>query len=179
MGASAISSTELDVASLLIRLALGPMLVLHGLNKVQGGLGGTERWFESLGLKPGWLHARVAAATEIGAGLLVTLGLLNGLAAMAFVGLMTVAALTDHRGKGYFIFRGGAEYVVLVAIAAVALAVLGPGRWSLDHALGLDLAGLGWGLVALVGGLVAAGGLLAAFYRPPSVQASTDKKVVS
>jgi putative oxidoreductase len=166
MDASAISSTELDVAGLLVRIALGPLLVLHGLNKVRGGLAGTERWFESLGLRPGWLHARVAATTEIGAGLLVTLGLLTGLAATAFVGLMTVAALTDHRGKGYFIFKGGAEYVVLVAIVAVALAVLGPGRWSLDHALGLDLGGLGWGLVALVGGLAAAGGLLATSYRP-------------
>jgi len=166
MDATAISSTELDVATLVLRLALGPMLVLHGLNKVQGGLSGTASWFESLGLRPGWLHARLAAFTEIGAGVLVTLGLLTGLAAMAFVGLMTVAALTDHRGKGYFIFKGGAEYVVLVAMAAVVLAVVGPGRWSLDSAFGLDLAGIGWGAVALVGGVAAAAGLLAMFYRP-------------
>ena len=166
MDATAISSTELDVATLVLRLALGPMLVLHGLNKVRGGLSGTAGWFESLGLRPGWLHARLAAFTEIGAGVLVTLGLLTGLAAMAFVGLMTVAALTDHRGKGYFIFKGGAEYVVLVAMAAVVLAVTGPGRWSLDSALGLDLAGIGWGAVALVGGMAAAAALLAAFHRP-------------
>lgn len=170
MGATAISSTEMDVASLVLRLALGPMLVLHGLNKVRGGLEGTERWFESLGLRPGWLHARVAAATELGAGVVVTLGLLNGLGTMAFVGLMTVAALTDHRGKGYFIFKGGAEYVVLVAMVAVALAVLGPGRWSLDNAFGLDLAGLGWGAIALVGGLLAAAGLLVTSYRPNSAK---------
>ncbi|EAP98460.1 hypothetical protein JNB_15888 [Janibacter sp. HTCC2649] len=172
MDATAISSTDLDVASLVLRLALGPMLVLHGLNKVQGGLDGTAGWFESLGLKPGWLHARLAAYTEIGAGIIVTLGLLNGLGAMAFVGLMTVAALTDHRGKGYFIFKGGAEYVVLVGIVAVALAVVGPGRWSLDNAFGLDLAGLGWGLIALVGGVLAAGGLLATFYRPNATGAT-------
>lgn len=174
MGATAISSTELDVASLVLRLALGPMLVLHGLNKVQGGLAGTAGWFESLGLSPGWLHARVAAATEIGAGLIVTLGFLNGLGAMAFVGLMTVAALTDHRGKGYFIFKGGAEYVVLVGIVAVALAVVGPGRWSLDNALGLDLAGIGWGIIALVGGLLAAAGLLVTFYRPNAGPTKVD-----
>lgn len=166
MNPIAISSTELDVASLVIRLALGPMLVLHGLNKVRGGLSGTERWFASLGLKPAWLHARVAAFSEIGAGAIVTLGLLTGLGATAFVGLMTVAALTDHRGKGYFIFKGGAEYVILVGMVAVALAVVGPGRWSLDHAIGLDLAGLGWGLLALVGGLLGAAGLLATSYRP-------------
>ncbi|MEO6019592.1 MAG: DoxX family protein [Knoellia sp.] len=179
MDATAISSTDLDVASLVIRLALGPMLVLHGLNKVQGGLAGTAGWFESLGLTPGWLHARVAATTEIGAGLIVTLGFLNGLGAMAFVGLMAVAALTDHRGKGYFVFKGGAEYVVLVGIVAVALAIIGPGRWSLDNALGLDLAGLGWGLIALVGGLAASGGMLAIFYRPKAVTAPTNEKASS
>lgn len=176
MDATAITPTELDVAALVIRLALGPMLILHGLNKVQGGLAGTAGWFESLGLRPGWLHARVAAATEISAGAIVTLGLLNGLGAMAFVGIMTVAALTDHRGKGYFIFKGGVEYVVLVGIVAVALAVLGPGRWSLDHALGLDLAGLGWGAFALVGGVAAAASQLAVFYRPnaPTADAEAD-----
>lgn len=172
MDAAVITQTDLDVASLVLRLALGPMLVLHGLNKVQGGLAGTAGWFESMGLKPGWLHARVAAFTEIGAGIIVTLGLLNGLGAMAFVGLMTVAALTDHRGKGYFIFKGGAEYVVLVAIVAVALAVVGPGRWSLDHAFGLDLAGLVWGVIALVGGVAAAAGLLVTFYRPGTPDAT-------
>ena len=172
MDATAISATELDVATLVLRLALGPMLVLHGLNKVRGGLSGTAGWFESLGLRPGGLHARVAAATEIGAGVLVTLGLLTGLSATAFVGLMTVAALTDHRGKGYFIFKGGAEYGVLVAMVAVGLAVVGPGRWSLDSALGLDLAGLGWGAVALVGGLAAAAALLATSYRPQNTRSN-------
>ncbi len=159
---------DLDLGMLLVRLALGPMLVLHGANKVWGGGGltGTAGWFESLGLRPGWLHARIAAGTEIAAGLLVTFGLATGLAATAFVGLMTVAALTDHRGKGYFVFKGGWEYVVLVAIVAVALAVIGPGGWSLDAALGLPLSGIGWGAVAAVGGVGAALGMLAVFRRP-------------
>lgn len=163
---------DMDVAMLVLRLALGPMLAVHGLNKVagSGGLAGTAGWFESLGLRPGWLHARLAALTEIGAGVLVTLGLLTGLAAMAFVGLMVVAMLTDHKGKGYFVFKGGWEYVLLVAMAAVALAAGGPGRWSLDHLLGLDLAGGWWALVAAVGGALAALGLLAAFHRPKAQQ---------
>ena len=159
---------DLDLGILLIRLALGPMLIVHGLNKVigPGGLAGTTGWFASLGLRPAWLHARFAAVTEIAAGLLLTVGLLTGLVAAAFVGLMVVAWRTDHRGKGYFVFKGGAEYVVLVAVVAVGIAAIGPGEWSLDAFLHWDLAGPTWALGAGLGGLTAAGLLLATCYRP-------------
>ncbi|WP_456698406.1 DoxX family protein [Aeromicrobium sp. P5_D10] len=162
------TENELNLGLLILRLALGPMLLLHGCNKVWGGggLAGTEGWFRSLGLRPAWLHARIAPVNEIGAGILMTLGLLNGLAAMAFVGLMLVATFTDHRGKGYFVFKGGWEYTVLVAMAAVAIAALGPGAWSLDHAFGLDLAGTGWAVAAALGGAAAAAVLMAVSYRP-------------
>ncbi len=159
---------DVDLGLLIVRLALGPMLVLHGWNKVfgSGGLEGTTRWFEGLGLRPARVHARVAAATEIGAGVAMTLGLLTGLVAAAFVGLMVVAARTDHRGKGYFVFKGGWEYVLLVAVVAVGVAAAGPGRWSLDHALGLDVSGAWWAVGAAVLGVGAASGLLATSYRP-------------
>ncbi len=159
---------DVDLGLLIVRLALGPMLVLHGWNKVfgPGGLEGTTRWFDGLGLRPARVHARIAAVTEIGAGVAMTLGLLTGLVAAAFVGLMVVAARTDHRGKGYFVFKGGWEYVVLVAVVAVGVASAGPGRWSLDHALGLDLAGAWWAVAAAGLGVGAAAGLLATSYRP-------------
>ncbi|GAB2857407.1 DoxX family protein [Nocardioides pacificus] len=159
---------DIDLGMLLIRLALGPMLVLHGWNKVfgPGGLGGTTGWFESLGLRPAVVHARMAAGTEIVAGVLLTLGLLTPIACAAFVGLMLVATLTDHRGKGYFVFKGGWEYTVLVAMVAVGVAAIGPGAWSLDHLLDLELAGGWWALGAAVVGVAAALALLAASYRP-------------
>ncbi len=159
---------DLDLGLLIVRLALGPMLVMHGYNKVfgSGGLEGTTRWFDGIGLRPARVHARVAAVTEIGAGVAMTLGLLTGLVSAAFVGLMVVAARTDHRGKGYFVFKGGWEYVLLVAVVAVGLAATGPGRWSLDHAFGLDLSGAWWALVAAVLGVGAALGMLAVSYRP-------------
>jgi putative oxidoreductase len=157
-----------SVALALIRLALGLMLITHGTNKIfgAGGISGTARWFEALGLRPGRLHAWAAAATEVGAGVLMTLGLLLPAACAGFVGLMTVAALTDHRDKGFFVFKGGWEYVALVAAVAVALAVSGPGRWSLDHAIGTEFHGVAWGLSALVVGLVAGLGTVAIFRRP-------------
>lgn len=166
---------DADLGMLLVRLALGPMLVVHGWNKVRGpgGFDGTTRWFDGLGLRPAWLHARLAAATELGAGALVSLGLLTGLGATAFVGLMTVAALTDHRGKGYFVFKGGCEYTLLIAAVAVALAAAGPGTWSLDHAVGLHLSGAGWAVGALFGGAGAGLALLAATYRPKAAESGT------
>lgn len=162
------SRVDVDLGMLVLRLALGPMLIAHGWNKVagSGGISGTVRWFEGLGLRPAWLHARLAAATELCAGALVGVGLLTGLGASAFVGLMAVATLTDHRGKGYFVFKGGCEYTVLIAMAAVALAAVGPGAWSLDHALGLKLSGGLWAGIAIALGVGAAGALLAASYRP-------------
>ena len=116
---------------LVIRLALGGMLAIHGLNKVfgGGGLTGTARWFEGLGLRPGWLHARLAAFNEIGAGVLMACGLLFPLAGAAFIGLMTVAAITDHKGKGFFVFKGGWEYVALIGVVAAGLVSIGPGRF--------------------------------------------------
>ena len=162
-------STDVDLGMFIIRLALGLMLIAHGYNKLfgAGGLAGTTRWFEGLGLKPAWLHARIAPVNEIGAGILLSLGLFFPLACAAFVGLMAVASLTDHRGKGYFVFKGGWEYTLLVGTVAVGMASIGPGDWSVDHAL-LDwhLAGPEWAAFAAVLGLLAAGLLLATSYRP-------------
>jgi putative oxidoreductase len=152
---------------LVIRLALGGMLAVHGFNKVfgSGGLTGTARWFEGLGLRPGWLHARLAAANEIGAGVLMACGLVFPLAGAAFIGLMAVAAVTDHRGKGFFVFKGGWEYVALIAVVAAALVCAGPGRYSLDRALGWTLAGPGWAGLAILAGLLAAAALYLAATR--------------
>ena len=132
-----------DLPSLLLRLGLGPMLVTHGYNKVAGpgGLEGTTKWFDGIGMQPAALHARLAAATEIGAGIGLTLGVASPLPEAAAVGLMAVAARTDHKGKGFFVFKGGWEYVGVVGVAATALAALGPGRMSLDAARGASRAG--------------------------------------
>lgn len=161
---------DLDLAALIVRLALGPMLVAHGLNKVlgPGGLVGTAGWFASLGFRLPHLQARLAAATEIVAGILLTAGAATPLACAAYVGLMAVATVTDHRGKGYFVFKGGVEYTVLVAMVAVALASLGPGSWSLDDLVGVDAAGPRWAMGSAALGLGAAAALVAAFRRVPA-----------
>jgi putative oxidoreductase len=176
------SVRERDFAALVLRAAIGPMLIAHGANKVfgSGGLEGTTGWFESLGLRPAAVHARMAAATELGAGALMTLGIGNPLPSAAVVGLMSTAAATDHRGKGFFVFKGGWEYTAVVAAAATALAGLGNGRWSVDQLLRRKArTGTGVALGAAVFGAASAAALLAATYRPNQKQSDPSSDVES
>jgi putative oxidoreductase len=157
-----------DGAALLLRLTIGPMLVAHGYNKVfgPGGLEGTTRWFDSLGLQPAKVHARLAAATEIGAGSLLTVGAASPLPAAAAIGLMATAARTDHKGKGPFIFKGGWEYTAVIGGVAAVIAAIGPGRYSVDAIRGRQRRGLLWALAAIAFGVANSSALLATSYRP-------------
>jgi len=76
---------------------IGPMLIAHGPTRYSARAvwpappAGRGAW-----APPGRVHARMAAATEIGAGTLITLGVANPLPTAAVVGLMATAAATDH-----------------------------------------------------------------------------------
>lgn len=163
-----------DLALLALRCAVGAVVLAHGLNHIYGGgkIAGTGRWFESLGMRPGILHAWLASLTEAVGGVLLVLGLFTPLGGAAVVGVMLVAWITNHRTNGFFIFRPGEgwEYVMTLTVVGFAVAVIGPGGWSLDEALDLrdDLVGSTGLLIALVGGVGGAAALLAAAWRPPA-----------
>ncbi|MDX1873833.1 DoxX family protein [Mycolicibacterium sp. 120266] len=168
--------TAYDVGLLILRAALGVTMAAHGYNKFFGGgrIKGTAGWFDSIGMKPGAFHARVAASTEMAAGVGLAVGLLTPIPAAGFIALMLVAAWTVHRHNGFFIVKEGWEYNLILGAAAAAVAATGAGRFSLDHLL-FSGAGFspwlsGWGglLVALVLGLAGGIGQLAIFYRPPT-----------
>ncbi|AFM18727.1 putative membrane protein [Mycolicibacterium chubuense NBB4] len=168
--------TAYDVGVLILRLVLGLTMAAHGYNKFfgPGGLKGTAGWFDSMGMKPGSFHARVAATTEMAAGLGLAVGLLTPIPAAGFVALMLVAAWTVHKPNGFFIVKEGWEYNLVLAGSAVGIATLGAGKISLDHLLfantGLDDYLHGWWglLIAAVVGLAGGIGQLAIFYRPPA-----------
>jgi putative oxidoreductase len=81
---------------------------------------------------------------------------------------MVVAGVTAHRRNGFFIFKPGQgyEYVLMIAAVCAAIGILGPGKASLDHAIGIDLDGWPGGLVTLLLGVGGAAGLLGAAWRP-------------
>ncbi|MEO6606646.1 MAG: DoxX family protein [Aeromicrobium sp.] len=167
-----------DTAALLLRIALGSVLLMHGRNHGwgSGGLAGTASWFESIGLRPAKVHAAISAYMEVACGLALMLGLLVPFAAAAGVATMAVAFVTVHRKNGFFIFNPGEgyEYVVTVAFALVALAVLGAGKISLDHALDIELHGNAVGLIAGGAGLLGASLLLLTSWRPPAAGGEDD-----
>src|SRR6201995_4995942 len=168
--------TAYDVGLLILRLVLGLTLAAHGFNKFFGGgrIPGTARWFESIGMKYGTFQAGIAATTEVSAGLGLAVGLLTPIPAAGFVALMLVAAWTVHRPNGFFIVKEGWEYNLILAVTAVAIARIGPGRGTLDYAL-FPSSGLydylhGWWGLLISAGLGLAGGIgqLVIFWRPPA-----------
>ena len=151
-----------DIAALVLRIAVGGTIMAHGWNHAFGGgkLPGTARWFESIGIRPGRVHALMATVTELGAGALLVLGFLTPLAAGGVVGTMLVALIANHLRNGFFIFRPGEgyEYVLMISLVCVALGALGGGRASLDHAIGLHVPG--WAGLIIAAGAGAGGAAL-------------------
>lgn len=161
-----------NLALLGLRLILAGVMLAHGINHIIGGgkIAGTGRWFASLGMKPGILHAWLASLTEVGAGVMLVLGLVTPLACAGVIGVMLVALITNHRKNGFFIFRPGEgyEYVLTLTVVALCLATLGAGEWSLDHAADMDdIAGWSGLVIALLAGGGGTATLLLTFWRPP------------
>jgi putative oxidoreductase len=130
------ATTAPNVGLLALRAVVGVTFLLHGLDKL-GDPAGTEQFFASIDIPAPELMGPFVAVTETAGGLLLLAGLATPFAGLALTGDMLVAYLTAHLGKGFFVEDGGAELVLLLAGASLALALTGAGRLSLDAVLGL------------------------------------------
>lgn len=126
----------MDLAILVLRVALGIMFAAHGLQKAFGlfggpGIGGFSEMLSGLGFSQSVLWAYIAAYTELLGGTFLCLGVFTrGCAALLLV-LMVVATRKVHFSKGFFLAQGGFEYPFIIAAVCVALILLGPGRFSI------------------------------------------------
>lgn len=132
----------LDVGLLVLRVVLGVIFAAHGAQKLFGsfggpGLEGTAGFHGQLGIKPPYLMAVLAGLAEFVGGILVAVGFLTPIAAVALVVTMAVAVLTVHLRNGFFNMNGGYEFNLALAAMALALIFAGAGALSIDGTLGI------------------------------------------
>ena len=149
----------MNLALLVLHVVVGLLFFAHGAQKLFGwfggyGIQGTAGFFDQIGLRPGRLHATVAAIAETLGGLLLALGLFTPIGSALVIAIMVAAVITVHWQKGFFNTEGGYEFNLTLTAAVFALAGVGPGEWSLDNVFGIDWTGTGWALIALGAGIV-------------------------
>ena len=146
---------------LLLRVVGGLTISAHGVQKLFGwfgghGVRGTAGFFDNLGFRPPVLLAVLAGLGETG-GVLFAAGFLTPLAALGMTIVMFNAIAVVHWSKGFFNGNGGLEFPLSLATIAVAVTMIGPGRFSIDRAIGWDdnITGLWWAVgVAVVGAVL-------------------------
>ena len=158
-----------DWAGALLRLVAGAVILAHGIKHARGRTK-TANWFGSIGFRQPELQWFASTATEIGVGVLLIVGLGTSLAAAGLVAVMTVAFWTVHRSVGFWVTARpdeGWEYVLVLGTVGAAIAIGGPGEFSIDAALGIEDLLNGWiGAALVAGGIVAAAVQIATFFRP-------------
>ena len=155
----------MEIGLLVLRAVIGLLVAAHGAQKLLGwfgghGLDGTAGFLASIGYRPARPMALAAALGELAGGALLATGLLTPLGVAAVMGVM-LNAVAVHWRNGPWASNGGWELPFTYAAVAAGLGFTGPGRFSLDRALGWSLSGDGWGLVAAAVGTAAALGILA------------------
>lgn len=147
---------------LFLRVVVGLLLFGHGAQKLFGWFGGhgpraTAGFFGSLGFRRQHaLPMALLAGLSEAAGLLFALGFVTPLAALALATVMVVAVGTVHWKNGLWVTNSGYEFNLVLWTVAIAVAASGPGRFSIDGALGWvdNITGLWWGVGVLAASLV-------------------------
>ena len=144
----------MKIARFLLRVTVGGLFVGHGTQKLKGWFGGhgldaTANMFESLGLRPGRRNAIAAGAAEAGGGAGLALGVATPFSSAVLIATMLTAIHRVHLKNGPWITNQGYEYNLVLILAAAVIAELGPGPISVDHLLGTERSGPGWGIAAL------------------------------
>jgi putative oxidoreductase len=123
-----------DLGKLLVRLTLGGLMLLHGIAKVTGGVGGIEKMLAGVGLPAAF--ALGVYVGEVLAPILVLLGFYARVGAGIIVVNMLFAVLLAHRGDLASLTRTGGwalELQAFFVFTALALAFMGPGRFGINR----------------------------------------------
>ena len=152
----------------ILRAVIGGLFIGHGLQKLLGkfgghGLEGTAGWMESIGMRPGKVHATAAGTAETAGGALLVAGAATPLAASALTGTMTVAIAKVHGANGVWGQNGGYELPLVMTTALFALTAAGPGPLSVDR----RTWGTPWALAAIASGVAGGYAMIELSNRSP------------
>lgn len=155
-----------DVGALVLRVAAGAVLALHGTQHLFGwfdgpGLDGYTRLVEGLGYGSARLLATMGGISEVVGGVLLILGLLTPLGVAAAVGVTANAVISFHSAQEDGFWRSFGDFPLLLGLSAIAVAFVGPGLLSLDRSRSWvrgeprwALGGIGLGVVVAVVALI-------------------------
>ena len=129
---------------LILRLVIGLTVAGHGAQKLFGWWGGPgmNGWVGAMNrmrIRPAVPWAWVSALAELLGGLGLAIGLLTPLPGLAIAGSMLVAIALVHWPRGFWATKGGYEFNLSILAGIAAIALTGPGAYSLDAAFGIHL----------------------------------------
>jgi putative oxidoreductase len=122
-----------NIALALLRVVAGLMFMQHGAQKLFGVLlPATQPW---QGVPEMFSMMWIAGVVELGAGLLIALGLFTRPAAFIAAGQMAVAYFMSHNPRGFFPILNNGELAAMYCFVFLMYAAVGGTRYSLDHVL--------------------------------------------
>jgi putative oxidoreductase len=131
IGTAAQAQTALGI----LRIVAGIIFVAHGYQKFfVMGIPGVTGFFDQLGIPLAGIMAIVVATFELVGGFALLIGLFARFAAVPLALDMAGAIFFFHAKNGFFV-PGGVEFVLLLMTSAIAVAIAGSGRFSIDHLL--------------------------------------------
>ena len=129
------TAPQMDLGLLVVRIALGAILIAHGAQKVFSfGLAGVTGAMTQMGAPAPAIVAPLVMAAELLGGIAILLGFLTRIAAIGNIVVQLGAIVLVHLAGGFFLPKGYEFNLALVGMA-LALAIAGAGRWSVDEAL--------------------------------------------
>jgi putative oxidoreductase len=126
-----------DKGRLVLRVAIGGLMLVHGIGKLRHGIGGIVTNAGAHGLPPAFAYGVYLG--EVVGPLLVIAGLYTRPGALLIACNMVIAVWLAHAGDLFHFGRGGGyalELQALYFLGAVAIALLGAGRCSLSRGVG-------------------------------------------
>ncbi|HLV24828.1 MAG TPA: DoxX family protein [Gemmatimonadales bacterium] len=129
------TESQLGIALALLRVVVGVVFVAHGAQKLfVYGPEMVGQGFSQLGLPLPELTAYLVSLAEFGGGMMLVAGILTRLTSAVLLLIMLGAVFVAHLSQGFFM-PDGFEFSMVLGAVSAALAIMGAGRYSMDHAL--------------------------------------------